>query len=225
MNWLSKTLSSSLGKKLIMSLTGLFLILFLMIHLVGNLALLKNDNGLAFNAYAVFMTSNPLIKVVSYGLYLSILLHALYGLLLTLINRRARPVAYAVVRGVDNSTWASRNMMILGALVFAFIALHLKDFWWHYKFSGYAFSIDAEGNRDLYALVVQQLKVPFSMVSYLIGLAALGVHLSHGFQSAFQTMGLEHIKYTPFIKQLGMVYSIAMPLGFAIMPLYIYFIL
>lgn len=225
MNWLSKTLSSSLGKKLIMSITGLFLILFLVIHLAGNLALLKNDNGLAFNAYAVFMTSNPLIKVVSYGLYLSVLLHALYGLLLTLINRRARPVAYAVVRGVDNSTWASRNMMILGTFIFAFIALHLKDFWWHYKFSGYEFSIDAEGNRDLYALVVQQLKVPFSMVSYLIGLAALGAHLSHGFQSAFQTLGLEHSKYTPLIKQLGVIYSIAVPLGFAIMPLYVYFIL
>lgn len=223
MNWLTKSLSSSLGKKLIMSLTGLFLILFLVVHLVGNLAIFKADEGLAFNAYAVLMTSNPLIKLVSYGLYLSILLHALYGLLLTLHNRKARPVSYAVVSAAANSSWASRNMMILGTLVFAFIVMHLKDFWWHYKFSGYEFAIDAEGNRDLYALVIEQFRMPFSLVSYLIGLVALGIHLSHGFQSAFQTLGLEHSKYTPFIKKLGAVFSVVVPAGFAAMPLYVYF--
>jgi succinate dehydrogenase / fumarate reductase cytochrome b subunit len=135
MNWLSKFLTSSIGKKVLMSLTGLFLCTFLVIHLIGNLQLFKSDGGLAFNEYAVFMTSNPLIKTISYGLYASILFHAFWGLfVLSTKNQKARPVAYAKVDGQANSPWASRWMGVLGTTILVFIVIHMTTFWGKYKF-------------------------------------------------------------------------------------------
>ena len=130
MSWLTKTLSSSIGKKVLMSLTGLFLCTFLLVHLIGNLQLFKNDGGYAFNKYAVFMTTFPLIKIVSYVNYALILFHAFWGLYLEYQNRKARPVAYAVVR--NQSSFSSRNMAILGTILLVYIVVHMGDFW--YKF-------------------------------------------------------------------------------------------
>ena len=141
-------LSSTLGKKLLMSLTGLFLISFLTIHLIGNLAIFSNDNGLAFNAYAVFMTTNPLIGTVSYLLYAGIILHVAIAIMLYFSNSSARPVKYKVQNAKENSSWSSRSMTLLGMLILAFILLHLKDFWWQYKHEGgYQFVEDVNGNR------------------------------------------------------------------------------
>lgn len=224
MNWIIKMLSSTLGKKLLMSLTGLFLISFLTIHLIGNLSIFSNDGGLAFNAYAAFMSTNPLIGTVSYLLYAGIILHVAIAAILYFENSSARPVKYKVQKAKANSSWSSRSMTLLGVLILAFILLHLKDFWWQYKHDGgYQFVDDANGNKDIYMLVVQQFKTPFALISYLIGLLALYFHLSHGFQSAFQTLGLDHKKYTPVIKAIGIAYSIIVPLCFASMPLFIYF--
>lgn len=125
-------LTSTLGKKLIMSLTGLFLCSFLIVHLVGNLQLFYDDNGKAFNEYAYFMTHFTPIKVVSYLLYASIVIHALYALILTLHNKKARPVSYAVYNGNANSPWTSRNMGVLGTILLVFIATHMYSFWWKY---------------------------------------------------------------------------------------------
>ena len=217
-------LSSTLGKKLLMSLTGLFLISFLTIHLIGNLAIFSNDNGLAFNAYAVFMTTNPLIGTVSYLLYAGIILHVAIAIMLYFSNSSARPVKYKVQNAKENSSWSSRSMTLLGMLILAFILLHLKDFWWQYKHEGgYQFVEDVNGNRDIYILVIQQFRTTFALISYLVGLVALFFHLMHGFQSAFQTLGLEHKKYTPAIKVIGMAYAIIVPLAYATMPVYIYF--
>lgn len=224
MSWITDTFGSSIGKKLLMSLTGLFLILFLVVHLIGNLAIFSDDGGLSFNSYAVFMTSFLPIKIVSYLLYLFILLHALFALILWLNNRKARPVRYAVEKANENSTWASRSMTLLGSLIFIFLIIHLKDFWWQYKFSGgYEFEIDDNGNRDIYQLVVMQFQYTYVTVTYVIGLVALAIHLWHGFQSAFQTLGLNHHLYTPVIKVIGLLYAILIPLGFATMPVYVYF--
>lgn len=224
MNWIINMLSSTLGKKLVMSLTGLFLISFLTIHLIGNLAIFSNDGGLAFNAYAAFMSANPLISTVSYLLYAGIILHVAVAISLYFSNSSARPVKYKVQKAKENSSWSSRSMTLLGMLILAFILIHLKDFWWQYKHDGgYQFVEDANGNKDIYALVIQQFKTPFALVSYLIGLVALYFHLSHGFQSSFQTLGLEHSKYTPAIKAIGLVYSIIVPLCFASMPVYVFF--
>ncbi len=131
----SNMFSSSLGKKLVMALTGLFLCLFLVVHLVGNLQLFKDDAGQAFNAFAYFMTHFAPIKIVSYLLYASIIIHAIYALVLTTGNAKARPVAYAVQAGDQNSPWTSRNMGILGTILFIFIVIHMGNFWWKYHFA------------------------------------------------------------------------------------------
>jgi succinate dehydrogenase / fumarate reductase cytochrome b subunit len=134
MSWITKMFNSSIGQKLLVALTGLFLCTFLVVHASGNLQLFKNDGGMAFNLYTVFMTTNPLIKTVSYILYFSILFHAFKGLALTYKNRTARPVRYAMVDGKANSHWTSRNMGVLGTILLVFIVVHMSDFWYEYKF-------------------------------------------------------------------------------------------
>jgi succinate dehydrogenase / fumarate reductase cytochrome b subunit len=135
MSELKQTFNSSLGKKLIMALTGLFLCTFLIVHLGGNLLLFKHDDGYAFNVYANFLTHFPPIEVVAYILYLCILVHTIYAIVLTTINRKARPIGYAVTAS-DNATWQSKNMGFLGAILFLFIVIHMGDFWYRYKYSG-----------------------------------------------------------------------------------------
>lgn len=217
-------LTSTLGKKLVMSLTGLFLISFLTIHLIGNLAIFYGDDGEAFNQYAAFMSTNPVIGTVSYLLYLGIVLHVIIAIVLYFQNRTARPMRYKNQKSGENSSWESRSMTLLGLFILAFLLIHLSDFWWQYKHDGgYVFETNDEGIRNIYALVIEKFKTPFALVSYLIGLIALFFHLKHGFQSAFQTLGLEHQKYTPFIKAVGLIYSILVPIGFALMPIYVFF--
>jgi len=134
MSEFKQTFNSSLGKKLIMALTGLFLCTFLIVHLGGNLLLFKNDDGYGFNLYANFLTHFPPIEVIAYLLYLSILVHALYALILTIKNRRSRPVAYAHVNK-SPATWSSKNMGLLGSILFLFLVIHMGDFWFNYKFT------------------------------------------------------------------------------------------
>ena len=135
MSEFKQTFNSSLGKKLIMALTGLFLCTFLIVHLGGNLLLFKHDDGFAFNVYANFLTHFPPIEVVAYFLYLCILVHALYALILTVINRRARSIGYAV-QAKSDASWSSKNMGLLGAVLLLFIVIHMSDFWYRYKFGG-----------------------------------------------------------------------------------------
>ncbi|MBB6108437.1 succinate dehydrogenase / fumarate reductase cytochrome b subunit [Mucilaginibacter lappiensis] len=134
MSEFKQTFNSSLGKKLIMALTGLFLCTFLIVHLGGNLLLFKNDNGFGFNVYANFLTHFPPIEVIAYILYLSILVHALYAIILTVKNRKARPVGYAVAAKSDTS-WSSKNMGLLGSILFVFLVIHMSDFWYKYKYT------------------------------------------------------------------------------------------
>src|SRR6202000_2738090 len=134
MSEIKQTFNSSLGKKLIMALTGLFLCTFLIVHLGGNLLLFRCDNGYGFNLYANFLTHFPPIEVIAYLLYLSILVHALYALILTVKNRRARPVGYAVVKK-SPASWSSKNMGMLGSILLLFIVIHMGDFWYNYKFT------------------------------------------------------------------------------------------
>ena len=135
MSWVTQTLSSSIGKKLVMALTGLFLCSFLIVHMSGNLQLFKQDDGLAFNIYAVFMTTNPLVKTISYGLYAFIILHAIEGLYLAYQNRQARgSQRYVVSNGKANSSWFSRSMALLGTILLVFIVVHMSNFWFKYKF-------------------------------------------------------------------------------------------
>lgn len=249
-------LSSSLGRKLIMSLTGIFLCTFLIVHLIGNLSLFKDDGGYAFNNYAYFMTHFPPIKVVSYLLYASIIIHAVYALVLTMKNKAARPVNYAQYDGKANSTWNSRNMGILGTVLLVFIATHMQNFWWKYhndqvpyieyqtdlatgkttaktlEASEFTDYVKTENNgietvkaRDLYKQVDFAFENPFLVGLYVLAMAALSFHLIHGFQSAFQTVGFSHKKYVPIIRFLGVwFFGVLIPIGFALMPLYFYFV-
>ena len=262
MNWVTKMFSSTIGQKFIMALTGLFLCTFLVVYMIGNLQLFKSDFGLAFNTYAVFMTTNPLIKFVSYGLYAFILLHAFKGFMLMRKNSVARPVKYAVQNGAANSHWTSRSMGVLGTLLLVFIVAHMSDFWFEYKFghvpyTTYATNIangdvkaipmspdytqfnkieesmvsSPDGNqykvvivKDLYKEVAEGFKVWWLVVFYVIAMVAVAFHLFHGFQSAFQSLGLNHPKYNGLIKSLGLwVFSIAIPAAFAALPIYFFF--
>ncbi len=134
MSEFKQTFNSSLGKKLIMALTGLFLCTFLIVHLGGNLLLFSNDEGYGFNVYANFLTHFPPIEVVAYLLYLAILVHSVYALILTVKNRRARPVGYAAPNK-SPATWSSKNMGLLGSILLLFIVIHMSDFWYAYKYS------------------------------------------------------------------------------------------
>ena len=232
--WIVKFLTSSIGRKLIMSLTGLFLILFLTVHLIGNLQLIFNDGGEAFNSYAYMMTHNPLIQLISVGNYFFILLHAAVGILLYFQNKGAKGTKYAVSTN-KSASWASKNMALLGTLVLAFIFIHMGDFWFNMKMQQKwnptgdwlnMFDSESLGHPvvDLYERVHYSFGQLWVVITYLIGLAVLAFHLNHGFASAFQTLGINHKKYTPIIAGLGKAYSILVPLGFAIIPIYIYFI-
>lgn len=125
----SALMKSSLAKKYWMALTGLFLCLFLSGHLAGNLQLLVPNNALNFNKYALFMTSNPAVKILSYLTYISILFHAIDGIMLAFQNKAARPIGYAKNNPSANSPWASRNMAVLGTIILVFIVTHMVSFW------------------------------------------------------------------------------------------------
>lgn len=226
MSWLTSFLSSSIGRKLVMSLTGLFLILFLVIHLIGNFLLLVDDQGEAFNLYAKKMTTDPLIKTVSYVLYLSILVHAIQGWILWRKNREARGnVRYAVnvTKGAVKTARVAKNMGWIGTIIFVFILIHLYQFWFQMKFGGIDhITYGSEDVKNLYPLVLTAYKDLGFVIFYVVSMAVVGAHLYHGFQSSFQTLGLNHKKYTPFIQTLGAIYSIVVPLGFAIIPVFMY---
>ncbi len=281
----SALLKSSIAKKYWMALTGLFLCLFLTGHLAGNLQLLVPNNALNFNKYALFMTSNPAVKLLSYLTYLSILFHAVDGFMLTIQNKKARPIGYAKQNAAANSSFSSRNMAVLGTLILVFIVTHMVNFWARMHFDknmplqtitvevmgqkqelymmvngGYmpinqvaktaeeakkngaptyiANKTDfmntqadvkvGEGYKDLYKITVDFFKHPkFGLIAtilYVLSMFVLAFHLLHGFQSAFQSLGINN-KFTPAIKAFGKFFAIVVPLLFAIIPVYIHFIL
>ena len=214
-------LQSSLGKKLLMGLTGLFLISFLVVHCLLNSFIFFNDGGLMFNQGAKFMATNPVIRIMEVVLFIGLILHMVQALILTVQNQKARPVKYAVQGGSANSKWYSRSMGILGSLLLLFLVIHLANFWVKSRFTGLP-GEDANGNENLYAVMQEVFKNPVIVAVYLLGVISLAYHLMHGFQSAFQTMGWNHPKYTPAIKKLGVAFSIIVPLIFAAMPLSIF---
>lgn len=219
-NWFVRFFSSTLGRKLLMSLTGIFLIAFLTVHLIGNLQLLFGDEGEAFNKYAQFMGHNELIQIVSKLNFFFIILHVIVSIVLTQANTAARPVRYQYSKASASSGWSSRNMMILGSLVFIFIVIHLQNFWYQSKFGSVPMvSYNGQEYQDLYTTVKFSFSEAWLVGLYVLAMIGLAFHLSHGFQSAFQTLGLNHKKYTPFIKTLGAAYSIIVPLLFATIPI------
>lgn len=222
MNWFLKFLSSTIGRKLLMALTGLFLILFLVVHLIGNLQLLKDDGGQAFNVYAQFMTSNPLIKIIGYVNYALILIHIVWAILLSRKNSAARgSQGYAVSK--NSSHWTSRNMGILGTFILIFLVIHLRGFWYEMHWGGIPTkNYDGHEVKDLFAVVDSAYSNLAYVGVYVVSMLLLAFHLWHGFISSFQTLGVNHPKYNPVIKFVGKAFAIIVPLLFALIPILMY---
>lgn len=224
MNWFTNFLTSSIGQKLIMSLTGLFLIIFLLVHLIGNLQLLIPDEGETFNIYAQFMTTNPVIKTVSYGLYAFILLHAFQGWLLWSKNRKASGGGagrYAVnnTQATQTVPGLAKNMGALGTILFFFLLIHMYQFWFKMKIGDVPMiEYNGEEVKNLYSLVKAAFTNIGFVAFYIFSMIVIAAHLKHGFYSSFQSLGLAHKKYTPLIKTLGTLFSIIVPLLYAIIP-------
>lgn len=223
MKWFIEMFSSTLGRKLLMALTGLFLISFLLVHLIGNLQLLKNDGGHAFNVYAEFMSTNPIVQTISKVNFALILAHIIVSAILTVKNRKARgPVGYAVGNS-RSSIWSSRNMGILGTIILVFLVIHLKTFWAEMHWGGIpVLDYDGKPVRDLYTLCNEWFHVGWYVALYTVCMIAIAFHLWHGFISAFQTLGLNHLKYNGLIGFVGKAFSIIVPALFALIPIMMY---
>jgi succinate dehydrogenase / fumarate reductase cytochrome b subunit len=196
-----------------MALSGLFLIIFLITHLVINSLTLASSKDL-FNDAAHFMATNPIIYAMQYVLALGFIIHIGMGVKLTIQNKRARSQEYVYNKMSKNTDLSSRSMIISGGLVIVFLALHLRDYFYQMKFVGLP-----EGTTD-YDLVVNLFTNPYYTAVYVIAFIVLGVHLNHGFKSAFQSMGANHKKYNPLIKIVSTAYSIVIALGFSTIAIF-----
>ncbi len=204
--------STSVGRKILMSLSGLFLITFIVVHLAVNLFSIFSAE--LFNEASHFMATNPLIQIMQYVLALGFIIHIVMGIKLTIQNNAARPVKYAYNKPGESSSFASRSMIYTGMLVLLFLILHMKDFFIAIKFG------DLNGFDTDYDLLQGTFSIWYYTVIYVISFILLGIHLNHGFQSAFQSIGINHKKYTPWIKMAGVAYCILVTVGFSAIALF-----
>jgi len=219
MKWFTQLITSSIGKKLIMALTGLFLISFLVIHCTINAMIFLNDEGETFSHWGHFMGTNPIIRTLEIGLVLGFLFHIIQGLLLLKENNAARPVKYSTVKPPANSKWYSRSMGLLGTIILLFLIMHTSHFWIPNRTNQFV-----EGEElPLYKMMLEIFQNPIVVIFYVIGCFSLFWHLLHGFASAFQSLGLNHVKYNGVISFVGAAFSIVVSLIFALMPIAIYF--
>lgn len=213
-------------KKAIIAATGLFLCIFLIIHLSANALLLLPEStarGL-YNTYSTILRESPIVTIVAYALYLSIIFHVIYALLITIQNRRARTNRYAVNHKNENSTWTSQNMGLLGVFVLLFIVVHLANFWARVKLGlGEGVGLDADGNIDVYEVTYSLFHNVYYVIFYTLMMIPLGFHLYHGFKSAFKTLGFYHKKGLRILAKISLFYAAIMAIGFAIIPLIVYF--
>ncbi|MGC9374453.1 MAG: succinate dehydrogenase cytochrome b subunit [Bacteroidales bacterium] len=217
---MSRFFTSAIGQKFFMSITGIFLMLFLMVHLSINLLLLVGDGEL-FNVAANFMGSNFIMKIIEPVLALGLILHILYATYITLKNQKARPQNYKVINR-SKTDWAAKNMFILGGLIFIFLVIHLSNFFWHIKFGTVdTISYGGEEMHDIYSLV-SGLFIQWWWYDaiYILGAVFLFLHLTHGFWSAFQTLGWNNDKWIKRLKVIAYVYAIIIAGGFATIPVY-----
>ena len=222
MGSIANAFSSSIGKKLVMGITGLFLISFLLVHCFLNSFIFFDKTGELFNEGAHFMATNWIIRAMEVVLMAGLLLHIVQGARLTFQNQAARPVKYAYNNGNANSKWYSRSMGLLGTLLLIFLIVHLSNFWVVSRFKGIP-TIDSKGHENLYGVMQESFKNSLGLVIlYVLSMVSLSYHLLHGFASTFQTLGWNHRKYTPIIKAMGVWFSILIPLLFAAMPIWIY---
>ena len=213
-------LYSSITRKVLMALAGLFLVTFLCVHLGINLMLLKDDGGRMFTEAATFMGTNSLIKVFEIVLFAGFLLHILFGLLVSGQNRAARPTAYSCSNSSETSFF-SKYMFHTGIIVFIFLVLHFIDF--YFIKIGLVAPPPGIASHDFYHRTLRLFSTPGYSVLYIVSFIFLGIHLNHAIQSAFQTLGWNHSKYTGAVKLIGSAYSVFIAAGFSAVPIYLYF--
>lgn len=215
-------ITNSITRKNLMAITGLFLCFFLIIHLLGNLQLLlpKDEAQLQYNLYSNFLSNNIFVKLISYVLFATIILHTLDSIYLSIKAKKAKGSPYVKDNRKRASTWYSRQMMLLGIIVFVFLVIHYKDFWYIYKFGN--LPLDAAGHKDIYSLVVIAFQDLWYVILYAVSILALGFHLLHGFFSAFRTLGIYHPTYNRLVKWIGAIFAITMTIGYLVIPFYVY---
>lgn len=221
---MSSFMSASIGRKFLMSITGLFLISFLVIHLTLNLLLTFDDSGRLFNLAAHFMATNPLIRIMEPVLALGFVIHIIWSGLITLDNMKARPQKYEYSDQLL-SWWApAKNMFILGGMVLIFLVIHISNFWIKMKFTGdpllNAVNVDGTEMHNAYALVSTLFHNPVYDIIYIAGGILVGLHISHGFWSAFQTIGFSNQVWLKRLKALAIAVGFIFAAGFSYIPIY-----
>lgn len=217
MGWFLNALSSSIGKKIIMAVTGICLMLFLIIHLINNLSLFGGEE-MFNNVVKNLDTIKPFIRVIEFILLLVFLFHIYDGVRLWYENRKARPIKYKINASSENSDIFSRTMIWSGSIIFIFLVVHLRTFWVSFNL-GHPLAL----SHNYYQIVVLAFKDPVYSGFYILALILMGFHLKHGFQSAFQTFGWNNKKYFPLVQKLGLIYALAMVIGFMSIPIYFLF--
>lgn len=210
MNWITGTLGSSIGKKLMMAVTGLGFCGFLATHLAGNLTIYGGQD--AFNSYAAHLHAlGPLVTVMELVLLTFGLVHVITGLTLFLGNLKARPTRYAINKSAGGRTLGSATMPYTGIILLAFIIFHLVNF--HF--------VD-KTNTTIFNIVSEAFSKPGYVVIYIAAMVVAAIHVSHGFWSAFQTIGANHPKYMPAVRTLGIIFAVVVGIGFGFLPIYIF---
>lgn len=213
-------------RKFIIAATGLFLCIFLIVHLSANSLLLLPEasaRGL-YNAYSTTLRESPLITAVSYLLYLSIIFHVIYAVIITYKNKKSKAGGYKVNHKQENSSWTSQNMGFLGIFILLFIVVHLVNFWARVKLGiGESVGLDVEGNTDVYEITYTLFHNIYYVLFYTLLMIPLGFHLHHGLKSAFKTLGFYHKKGLRVLAKVSLVYALVMSIGFGIIPLIVYF--
>ncbi len=230
MTW-KQLFTSSVGKKFIMALTGVSLIIFLVVHVGLNACIWANDNGAMFNRAARFMGTTVVIRIAEVGLFIGIILHIVQGIVLELQNRSKRQIRYAVPMGSRGSKWYSRSMGLLGTLILLFLIMHIYHFWTPSRLGGIGniqelqhveYAGDTTVYHDLYREMVIVFQSGIIVILYVLGCISLAYHLMHGFSSAFRTLGLHNKRYVKLVQSAGVAFSIVVPFVFAMMPISIY---
>lgn len=228
MKW-SHFFTSAVGRKLVMALTGIFLISFLIIHVGLNSCIFADwvdtsDNGEMFNKAAHFMGSTIVTRILEIVLFAGFILHIIQGYVIEAKNRSRRQQGYKVALGSRGSPWMSRSMALLGTLIFLFLILHVSKFWWSSRVTHDLEQVSYNGveMHNLFLRMYEVFQEPIIVVVYLIGVAALGFHLLHGFHSAFRSMGVHNKKYLSLLKGLGYGFTVLVCVGFALMPVSMY---
>lgn len=216
----TRIFSSSVGSKLLIGLTGLALFLYMLLHLAGNVIVFFGPE--LFNEYSHRLISNPLIIPIEIGLLLVFLLHIYKTVRMWMFNQTARPVKYQKKEPAGHTSRksiASSTMIASGLFLLVFVVVHVKQF----KFGTYYLAAGSESVRDLYRTEIEVFQQPFWVLVYVVATLLVGLHLRHGFASAFQSLGLDHPRYTRRLVALGIVLALLIGVGLAIIPVWVYF--